>query len=76
MLDLSQPNMQPLRNSIEKNIVYSASKQNVKMTMIGGKVLYQDGTFYIGETKETIYENAARISERILGAEKGYKTCL
>ena len=71
MLDLSQPNMQPLRNSIEKNIVYSASKQNVKMTMIDGKVLYQDGTFYIGESRETIYENAARISERILGAENG-----
>ena len=67
MLDLMQPNMQPLRNNIEKNIVYSASKQNVKMTMIGGKILYQDGVFYIGEDKEVIYEHANRISERILG---------
>lgn len=68
MLDLMQPNMQPLRSNIEKNIVYSASKQNVKMTMIDGKVLYQDGAFFIGESKETIYEKACRISERILGA--------
>lgn len=66
MLDLTQPNMQPLHNNIEKNIVYSASKQNVKMTMVNGKVLYQDGRFYIGEEKETIYENANRISGRIL----------
>ena len=68
MIDLTQPNMQPLHN-IEKNIVYSASKQNVKMTMIDGRVLYQDGIFYVGETKEKIYENANRIAERILGAQ-------
>ena len=67
MIDLTRPNMQPLHN-IEKNIVYSASKQNVKMTMINGKVLYQDGIFHIGDTKEKIYENANRIAERILEA--------
>lgn len=66
MIDLMQPNMQPLHN-IEKNIVYSASKQNVKMTMIDGNVLYQDGVFHIGDAKEKIYENANRIAERILG---------
>lgn len=66
MLDLMQPNMRPLHN-IEKNIVYSGSKQNVKMTMINGKVLYRDGAFMIGERPETIYEHAERISERILG---------
>ena len=66
MLDLMQPNMQPLHN-IEKNIVYSGSKQNVKMTMINGKVVYRDGEFFIGESPETIYRNADRISERILG---------
>ena len=66
MLDLMQPNMRPLHN-IEKNIVYSGSKQNVKMTMVNGKVLYRDGAFMIGERPETIYEHAERISERILG---------
>lgn len=66
MIDLKQPNMQPLHN-IEKNVVYSGSKQNIKMTMINGKVVYQDGQFYIGEKTEKIYENANRISERILG---------
>lgn len=66
MIDLMQPNMQPLHN-IEKNIVYSGSKQNVKMTMIDGKVVYRDGEFFIGESPETVYRHAGLISERILG---------
>ena len=66
MIDLMQPNMQPIQN-IEKNIVYSGSKQNVKMTMINGNVVYRDGEFSIGESPEIIYRNAQRISERILG---------
>ena len=65
MIDLMQPNMQPLQN-IEENIVYSGSKQNVKMTMINGNVVYRDGEFSIGESPEIIYQNAQRISERIL----------
>ncbi len=65
MIDLMQPNMQPLQN-IEKNIVYSGSKQNVKMTMINGNVVYRDREFSIGESPEIIYRNAQRISERIL----------
>lgn len=54
MIDLHQPNMQPL-NHIPKNIVYSGSKQNVKMTMVAGKILYEDGRFNIGTDAEEIY---------------------
>lgn len=57
MIDLMQPNMQPL-NHIAKNIVYSGSKTNVKMTMIGGRILYENGRFLTGEGAETIYEKA------------------
>lgn len=57
MIDLHQPNMQPI-NNIAKNIVYSGSKQNVKMTMIHGKILYEDGRFFTGEEPEIIYERA------------------
>ena len=53
MIDLYQPNMQPF-NDIARNIVYSGSKQNVKLTMIHGKVLYEDGKFDIGEEPEYI----------------------
>ncbi|KSV58468.1 amidohydrolase family protein [Acetivibrio ethanolgignens] len=60
MIDLHQPNMQPL-NNIAKNIVYSGSKQNVKLTMVNGRVLYEDGKFYIGEEPEAIYAKANEI---------------
>lgn len=57
LLDLHMPNMQPL-NHIAKNIVYSGSKQNVKMTMIHGRILYEDGRFFTGEDPEEIYAKA------------------
>ncbi len=41
MIDLHQPNMQPIHN-IPKNLVYSGSKSNVCMTMISGRILYQN----------------------------------
>ncbi len=66
LIDLFQPNMQPLQN-IEKNLVYSGSKQNVKMTMIAGKVLYQNGEFYLDSSKEEIFEKAQESARRILG---------
>ncbi len=64
MLDLHQPNMQPL-NNIAKNIVYSGSKQNVKMTMVAGKILYEDGKFNIGTDAEEIYAQANERIERM-----------
>lgn len=66
MIDLNQPNMQPIRN-IEKNLVYSGSKQNVKMTMIAGKVLYQDGEFFLDSSKEEIFAKANEWTQKILG---------
>ena len=66
LIDLNQPNMQPIQN-IEKNLVYSGSKQNVKMTMIGGKVLYQDGEFYLDSSKEEIFAKANELARKILG---------
>lgn len=66
LIDLQQPNMQPLQN-IEKNLVYSGSKQNVKMTMVAGKVLYQDGEYNLGSSKEEIFARANESARRILG---------
>lgn len=65
MIDLRQPNMQPVHN-ILKNIVYSGSKQNVIMTMINGKILYENGTFYVSDSPESIYRNAEQIRQRII----------
>lgn len=60
MIDLHQPNMQPV-NNIPKNLVYSGSKQNVKMTMIQGKILYEDGRFTQEYDVEEIYRKANEI---------------
>ena len=65
LLDLHQPNMQPIHN-IPKNVVYSGSKANVKMTIIGGRVLYRDGTFNIGDKPENIYNTCNAIAKRLL----------
>ena len=60
MIDLHQPNMQPI-NNIPKNLVYSGSKQNVKMTMIQGKILYENGKFSDAYDVEGIYRKANEI---------------
>lgn len=65
MIDMHQPNMQP-ENDIVRNLVYSGSKQNVKMTMIAGKILYEDGKFNIGTDAETIYREANAILPRLI----------
>ncbi len=64
MIDLFQPNMQPI-NNIAKNIVYSASKQNVKMTMIHGRILYRNGEFLLKDEPLAIYEKANEIINRL-----------
>lgn len=64
MIDLHQPNMQPLHN-ICKNIVYSGNKMNVKMTMINGKILYENGIFNCCENVEKLYEECNAIKERL-----------
>ena len=66
LIDIHQPNMRPFRNP-EKNLVYSGSKQNVKMTMVAGKVLYRDGEFYLDSSKEEIFKKAEEMAEKILG---------
>lgn len=60
MLDLWQPNMQPI-NNIVKNIVYSGSKQNVTMTMVNGKILYENQKFNIGFEPKDVYWEATKV---------------
>ena len=64
MLDLYQPNMQPI-NNIVKNIVYSGSKSNVMLTMIGGIIRYEGGRFNIGAEPSEIYAKAEEIGKRL-----------
>ncbi len=59
VIDLHQPNMQPEHNLV-KNLVYSGSKQNVLLTMVAGRILYENGQFFTGEDPEQIYEEVKK----------------
>ena len=52
MIDMNKPSMQP-ENNVVRNIVYSADNACVKMTMINGRILYEDGKFTTIDIDET-----------------------
>lgn len=63
VIDMHKPSMQPI-NNITKNLVYSGGKDVVKMTMINGKILYDNGEFKNIDI-EKIYANAQAVINRI-----------
>lgn len=64
MIDLQKANMQPI-NNIVTNLVYAGSKDNVILTMINGKILYQNGQYFLKETPEEIYKKAEEVTLRL-----------
>ena len=64
MIDLHKPNMQPLNNIIT-NLVYAGSKDNIMLTMINGRILYENGEYHINEKVEDIYQKAEEITTRL-----------
>ena len=64
MIDLSRPSMQPINNIIN-NIVYSGSKDCVKMTMVNGKILYYNSEFLIDEKIEDIYRKVQKLTDEL-----------
>lgn len=63
VIDMMRPSMQPIHN-ITKNLVYSASKDCVKLTMVNGKILYENGEFPTLDC-EKIYREADEVVKRI-----------
>lgn len=64
VINMNKPNMHPF-NNIAKNIVYSGSKDNIRLTMVNGKILYENGEYFIGDEPERIYAEAEKIMEVI-----------
>lgn len=64
VIDLDRPNMQPL-NNIPNNIVYSGSKENVRLTMCAGKILYENGEFTTIDTEKVYAEANLRIKRMV-----------
>ena len=65
VINMSRPNMQPVHD-IAGNLVYSGSKENVRMTLVAGRILYENGNFYVGEDIEKIYEKANTALKKLL----------
>ena len=64
VVDISQANMHPVHNLIN-NLVYSCSGKDVVMTMVDGKVLYDNGEYTTIDLEKTIYETL-KATQKIL----------
>ena len=59
VIDMNRPNMQPV-NNIVKNLVFAGTRDNVKMTVSNGVIVYEDGKFPTLDA-EKIYAKANEI---------------
>ena len=64
LVNLNSPHMQPEDNIIS-NLVYSARGSDVYFTMVGGKVVYDNGKYNIGEDIKDIINKANTIRKRL-----------
>lgn len=64
VVDLSGPNMYPVHSFIN-NLVYSGSGNDVLLTMVDGKVLYENGDYCTIDIEKTIYQ-VEKATEKIL----------
>ncbi len=62
MLDMSHPTMNPVNNTVS-NIVYSGHPGLVKMTMVAGRILYEDGEYKTIDLDEVISQSNKLLKE-------------
>ena len=65
VIDLKRPSMQPVHAPVE-NLVYSGAKDVVRMTMVAGRVLYEEGVFFVGADAEEIRREAAARTKALI----------
>lgn len=65
ILDINEPNYFP-QNNLSDNLIYSINSKDVYLTMINGKIVYENGEYFLAETKEKIYSKLLEIKERLL----------
>ncbi|MBQ9961542.1 MAG: amidohydrolase [Firmicutes bacterium] len=64
VVNLNVPHMHPIHD-LKNNLVYSACGSDVLLTMVDGKVLYDNGEFITIDIEKTIFE-AEKATENIL----------
>ncbi len=74
-IDMKQPEMRPLHatekgnlepDKFAANLVYSGSKRDVRMTMVDGRILYEDGQYFLNLDRDDLYGQIERIADRIV----------
>lgn len=65
VIDLDRPNMRPI-HSPARNLVYSGSKENVRLTMVAGRILYENGEFFVGDDPGRICAEAERHTKELI----------
>ena len=68
VISLHRPNMRP-RHDVAKNLVYSGTRDNVRMTMVAGRILYENGEFHVGCDAEEIYAEAEKYTKELIENE-------
>ena len=63
-IDMSRPSMRPIIAPAE-NLVYSGSKGCVRLTMVAGRILYENGEFHVGESAERIIAEAEKYTREL-----------
>ena len=63
LINLDRPNTRPLAN-LQKSIVFSADRTNVRMTVVAGRILYEDGEFFTDIPADEIYRRCEEIAGR------------
>ncbi|MDD4211063.1 MAG: amidohydrolase [Clostridia bacterium] len=66
MINTAAPNLTPL-NDASSAVVYSAGADNVILTMVNGKILYEQGKYYLGEDIEKILTNTKDAIKKLKG---------
>ncbi len=64
LVDVQGIHHQP-QNDLLSNLIYSAKSTDVYLTMVNGKILYENGKFDIGENIETIISKCKEIKNRL-----------
>ena len=64
VIDMSRPSMRPVIAPAE-NLVYSGSKDCVRLTMVAGRILYEDGQFNVGDSVERILAEAEKYTKEL-----------
>ena len=64
MINLKSKNMNSSQDIFD-NLVRNAGKEDVLLTMINGRILYENGHYYTNEPVKEIYQKAEEIARRI-----------